>query len=73
MASSLTPPVPELEKRTPIQSRHSCGAARYDAPTISAVVPSATARERHSRRSGNQSRPTPGVTLVRSTNAQLAG
>ena len=41
--------------------------------TIAAVEPRAIARGRHSRRTANQSRPTPGEILVRSTNAQAAG
>ena len=44
-----------------------------DTATIAAVEPSAIARGRHSRRTANQSRPTPGEILVRSTNAQAAG
>jgi len=41
--------------------------------TSAAVTPRAIASRRHSRRTANQIRPTPGVTLVRITKAQVAG
>ena len=48
---------------------HDHGRDRDDA----AVAPSAIARFRHSRRTANQSRPMPGVTLVSRMSAQAAG
>ncbi len=42
-------------------------------PAMSAVAPRAMARFRHSRRTTNQIRPTPGVTFVSSGTAQSTG
>ena len=56
-----------------IHSRHIQGASRNDTPAMIAVAPRAMARERHSRRTANQTRPMPGVTLVSSTNDHVQG
>ena len=50
----------------------SCGVDERGHGTSTAVAPSAIASERHSRRTANHSSPTPGVTLVSRTNAQVA-
>ncbi len=55
---------------------HSIQAAGWSAPeiaTTTTVAPAASTRLRHSRRSANHRIPIPGVTLVRSTNAHVAG
>ena len=49
------------------------GRCASETATIAAVTPRAIASERHSRRAANQTRPSPGVTLVSSTKAQVHG
>ena len=55
------------------QATHSRPSISRDTATSAAVQPSAIASGRHSRRTANQTSPTPGVTLVRSTNDQATG
>ena len=52
---------------------HRSGARTRLTPAITAVAPSAIPRFRHSRRTTNHSRPTPGVILVSRMNAHAAG
>ena len=63
--------VPPSWRSNAIQSRQASGATTNEIPAMTAVVPSANASGRHSRRTANHRRPTPGVTLVSSTNAQV--
>ena len=63
--------VPPSWRSSVIQSRHTSGATTNEAAAITAVVPRATIRDRHSARATNHRSPTPGVTLVSSTNAQV--
>lgn len=67
LSAGLRVPV-ALPMSTPIQSAHRLGAARNDALTTRPVTTSAVDSGRHSRRTANHSKPTPGVTLVSSTN-----
>src|SRR5439155_306454 len=53
--------------------RHSSGSSTNEPAAMTAVAPSAIASARHSRRTANQRRPTPGVTFVNSTIDHAAG
>ena len=52
--------VPPSWRSSAIQSRQTSGANTNETAAIAAVVPSAIASARHSRRTANHSRPTPG-------------
>ncbi|MER3417801.1 MAG: hypothetical protein C4343_01505 [Chloroflexota bacterium] len=64
---------PAFRTRTSIQSSQAAGIATAEAAMTRAVARSARPRARHSRRTANQRRPTPGVSFVRRTKAQVAG
>ena len=59
--------------RTSAHWNHSPGASTNDTAAIAAVAPRAIASERHSRRTTNQTNPTPGDTFDSRTNAHAAG
>ena len=67
------PPLPVLAASRSNQANQLCGISTNETATIAAVDPSAIASDRHSRRSANHSRPTPGVIFVSSTKAQVHG
>src|SRR5438552_16432470 len=51
--------------------RHRSGRSANETAAMAAVTPNAIPSERHSRRNTNHSRPIPGLTLVRRTNAHV--
>src|SRR3989304_1883482 len=59
------PATPRFSTRILPQSSQAAGCATNETPAITAVVPTATAIARHSRRRANQSRPTPGDEIGR--------
>src|SRR5262245_38969304 len=63
----------KFEMRESIHSCQSCGAITNVTAEMAAVAPRAIARLRHSRRTANHRRPTPGVTLVSNTNDHVHG
>ena len=69
----VAPPEPLFERSTSIHWVHNLGEARSLSAITRAVAETAIARCAHSRRTANQSRPIPGVTLVNSTNAHVQG
>src|SRR3954466_15562154 len=71
--AAQVPSRPAAELRTLNHSAHAAGIKNADTAMTASVAPRAIPSERHSPRTANQSRPIPGVTLVRSTNAQVAG
>jgi hypothetical protein len=62
-----------LPRRNAAQSNQALGDRTNESRAMPAVLAIAVASGRHSRRTANQSRPIPGVTLVRIPNAQAAG
>lgn len=66
-------PVAVLSTLSSSHATHSRPSATSETATSAAVAPRAMASGRHSRRTANQISPTPGVTLVSSTNDQATG
>ena len=64
---------PAMDDRTLSHSSQAPGMMTTEIAMTAAVAPSAIPRFRHSRRTANQSRPIPGVTLVSRMSAQAAG